>query len=103
MGKGHGKTIVMVHGWPDTARLWQPQIEALRDRYECIAVTLPGFEGEKRAYSLDEVVAAIRAAVGERRVTLLLHDWGCLYGYQFAMRYPQLVERISRSSAGAAS
>jgi len=89
-----GKTIVMVHGWPDTARLWRPQIEALRDRYECVAITLPGFEGEKRAYSLDEVIAAIHAAVGGRRVTLLLHDWGCLYGYQFAMSYPQLVERV---------
>ena len=94
MGKGGGKTIVMVHGWPDTARLWQPQIEALQDRYECIAITLPGFEGEKRAYTLDEVVEAIRAAVGDRRVTLLLHDWGCLYGYQFAMRHPHLVERV---------
>jgi pimeloyl-ACP methyl ester carboxylesterase len=96
MGKGEGKSIVMVHGWPDTAGLWQPQIEALQDRYECLAITLPGFDRSQpeRAYSLDEVVEAIRAAVGERRVTLLLHDWGCLYGYQFAMRYPQLVGRI---------
>ena len=31
---------------------------------------------------------------GEGPVVLLLHDWGCLYGYQFAMRYPELVERI---------
>jgi pimeloyl-ACP methyl ester carboxylesterase len=90
------KTIVMVHGWPDTARLWQPQIEALQDRYECIAMTLPGFDVSQpgRAYPLDEVVEAIRAVVGARRVTLLLHDWGCLYGYQFAMRHPELVERV---------
>jgi pimeloyl-ACP methyl ester carboxylesterase len=91
-------TIVMVHGWPDTARLWQPQIEALQDRYECLAITLPGFDGSqpRRAYALDEVVDAIRSTVEKTggKVTLLLHDWGCLYGYQFAMRYPQLVERI---------
>ena len=86
----------MVHGWPDTARLWKPQIAALQDRYDCVAITLPGFDASqpKRAYSLDEVVEAIRKSVDNRRVTLLLHDWGCLYGYQFAMRYPQLVERI---------
>jgi len=94
MRKADGKTIVMVHGWPDTARLWQSQIEALQDRYRCIAITLPGFEGQRRACTLDEVLESIRAAVGERRVTLLLHDWGCLYGYQFAMRHPQSVERI---------
>jgi len=29
-----------------------------------------------------------------QRITLLLHDWGCLYGYQFALRHPSLVSRI---------
>ena len=92
------KTIVMVHGWPDTYRLWDGQVPALRDRYRCVRVTLPGFErsDERRAYTLDEVVEAIRAVVEQAGspVTLLLHDWGCLYGYQFALRYPRLVERI---------
>jgi pimeloyl-ACP methyl ester carboxylesterase len=27
-------------------------------------------------------------------VTLLVHDWGCLFGYQFAMSYPEKVERV---------
>lgn len=86
----------MLHGWPDTYRLWDAQVAALADRYQCVRFTLPGFDVSqpKRAYALDEVVEAIRAVVAERRVTLLLHDWGCLYGYQFAVRYPQLVERI---------
>jgi pimeloyl-ACP methyl ester carboxylesterase len=93
-GKGR-KTLVMIHGWPDTYRLWDGQVPALSDRYRCVRFTLPGFDASaaRRAYTLDEVVEAIRAVV-DRRVTLVLHDWGCLYGYQFAMRYPQLVERI---------
>lgn len=99
--EGRGtKSIVMVHGWPDTHRLWDAQVAALGARYRCVRFTLPGFAGAaaKRAYSLDEVVEAIHAVVhaacpGER-VTLLLHDWGCLFGYQFAERYPALVERI---------
>jgi len=96
VAEGSGKPIVMVHGWPDTYRLWDAQVPALADRYRCERFTLPGFERSprKRAYSLDEVVEAIRAVVNGRRVTLVLHDWGCLYGYQFAMRYPQLVERV---------
>ena len=89
------KTLVMVHGWPDTWRLWDGQVPALSERYRCIRFTLPGFDRAQpgRAYTVDEVVEAIRAVV-DRPVTLVLHDWGCLYGYQFAMRYPQLVERI---------
>ena len=34
----------MVHGWPDTYRLWDGQVEALKDRYRCVRFTLPGFD-----------------------------------------------------------
>lgn len=94
------RSIVFVHGWPDTCRLWDRQVEALRSRYRCVRFTLPGFERDhpRRAYSLDEVIELIRGIVehgcGAEAVTLLVHDWGCVYGYQFALRYPQLVRRI---------
>ena len=90
------KAIVMIHGWPDTHRLWDKQVEALKARYRCVRFTLPGFEPgtAKRAYSLDEVIETIRQACQGERVTLLLHDWGCFFGYQFAMRHPGLVERV---------
>jgi len=94
------KAIVMIHGWPDTHRLWDAQVEAFKDRYRCVRFTLPGFDPSRpaRAYSLDEVVETIRRVVAEaclgERVILLLHDWGCLFGYQFAVRHPQLVERV---------
>jgi len=94
------KAIVMIHGWPDTHRLWDAQVAALKERYRCVRFTLPGFDLSQpgRAFSLDEVVETIRHAVEQacpgERVTLLLHDWGCFVGYQFAMRHPQLVERV---------
>src|SRR5437016_13825685 len=93
-------TIVMIHGWPDTYRLWNAQVAALKNRYRCVRFSLPGFEGTgaKRAYTLDEVIETIRQVVEQasaaERVTLLLHDWGCFYGYQFATRHPQLVEPV---------
>ena len=100
IAEGSGpKAIVMVHGWPDTHRLWDAQAEALKARYRCVRFTLPGFDpGPKRAYRLDELLETFRGIVeracpGER-VTLLLHDWGCFFGYQFAMRFPALVERV---------
>jgi pimeloyl-ACP methyl ester carboxylesterase len=94
------RAIVMIHGWPDTHRLWDRQVAALSDRYRCIRFTLPGFDerGARRAYSLDQLVGVVRCIVEQaspgRPVTLLLHDWGCVFGYQFATRYPQLVERV---------
>jgi pimeloyl-ACP methyl ester carboxylesterase len=94
------KAIVMIHGWPDTHRLWDGQVEALKARYRCVRFTLPGFDpaGPKRAFSLDELIETVRRVVTQacpgERVTLLLHDWGCFFGYQFAMRHPELVERV---------
>jgi len=94
------KTVVMIHGWPDTYRLWDAQVEALKSRYRCVRFTLPGFDLSQpgRAYSLDEVIETVHRVVSEtcpgQQVSMLLHDWGCFYGYQFVMRYPQLVERV---------
>ena len=90
----------MIHGWPDTYRLWDGQVAALSKHYRCVRFTLPGFDLSQhgRAYSLVELLESIRRAVEEAgptgKVTLLLHDWGCFLGYQFAMRYPELVERV---------
>ena len=37
-------TLVFVHGWPDSASLWDGQVERLsREGYRCVCVTLPGF------------------------------------------------------------
>ncbi|HEU4924099.1 MAG TPA: alpha/beta fold hydrolase, partial [Burkholderiales bacterium] len=89
---GGPKAIVMIHGWPDTHRLWDAQVEALKARYRCVRFTLPGFEpgATKRAYPFDDLLDIIRRVVKNacprERVTLLLHDWGCFFGYQFAMR-----------------
>mgnify|MGYP000846226695 CR=1 FL=1 len=95
-----GPTIVMIHGWPDTLRLWDATVEALSDRYRCVRFTLPGFEphAPSRAHSLDDVLEAIGLAVDAAcphgPVTLLLHDWGCFFGYQYAMRHRDRVQRV---------
>ena len=93
-------TILMLHGWPDTLHLWDTQVAALRARYRCVRFTLPGFDpaAARRAWSLDEVVGVIdqvvERACGHAPLTLLLHDWGCFFGYQYALRHPQRVQRI---------
>ncbi len=94
------ETIVMLHGWPDTLALWDATVDALKDRYRCVRFTQPGFAAgdARRMRSLDELVALYAAIVDRvspaQPVTLLLHDWGCVFGYQYAMRHPQRVARI---------
>jgi len=93
-------TIVMIHGWPDTYRLWDAQVAFFKQRYRCVRFTLPGFDIEKprRAVPFEEMIATLKKIVDQtsagRPVTLMLHDWGCVFGYQLFMRHPSLVSRI---------
>jgi pimeloyl-ACP methyl ester carboxylesterase len=99
--EGNGQdTVLMIHGWPDTRRLWDGTVEALKARHRCVRFTLPGFDPQKppRATSLADMTALFNAIVQAvspgQPVTLLLHDWGCIFGYEFAARHPKQVERI---------
>lgn len=99
--EGSGEdTVIMLHGWPDTYRLWDAQVAALRGYFRCVRFSLPGFEpgSPRTARSMEYVMTAIArvadAVSPTRPVVLLLHDWGCVFGYQYAMRKPQRVARI---------
>ena len=98
-GEGE-RTLVMVHGWPDTYRVWDAQVASFKAHYRCVRFTLPGFDSSqpRRAVGLDEMVGTIAHIVNavspNDPVTLLLHDWGALFGYQFCMRFPERVDRV---------
>ena len=92
--------IVLLHGWPDTLALWDATVAHLAPHYRCARFTWPGFGpgDQPRPPSLANLVALLHQVVlavgGGQPVTLLLHDWGCLFGYQFALQHPQLVARV---------
>ena len=74
--------VVLVHGVPDTHRVWQPLIAALR-RDDVVTLSLPGFgrdvppgfEATKEAYA-DWLLGELRAIPGP--IDLVGHDWGAL-------------------------
>lgn len=99
--EGSGKeSIVMIHGWPDTASMWDTQVDAFKSKYRCVRFTLPGFDPkhERRIRSLDEMISFINQVVDlvspDEKVILLVHDWGCLFGYQFYNRHSDKVSKI---------
>lgn len=99
------ESLVFIHGWPDTARLWERQVETFRARYRCVRITLPGFEyGSRRAYSFDEVIGHIARVLETTcpggQVTLVLHDWGCVFGFAVVARHPERVARIVAADVG---
>lgn len=94
------QALVMIHGWPDTWRLWDAQVEHFAPRFRCVRFTLPGFDidGPRRGHSLDQIIAFIGRVLDAvspgQPVVLMLHDWGCHFGYQFALRHPGRVLRV---------
>lgn len=95
-----GPALVMLHGWPDTYRLWDGCVAALRPHRRCVRFTLPGFDpgGGAAVPAFDDVVALLGRVADtvspDAPVELLLHDWGCMYGYTWAARAPGRVRRI---------
>jgi pimeloyl-ACP methyl ester carboxylesterase len=104
--EGQGPTVVMLHGWPDSPALWDETVSALRDAYCCVRFPLPGFDLNKppRPVSVNEMcelIGAVADAVSPAEpVTLLLHDWGCFFGYEYAARHPERVARVVAADIG---
>ena len=98
--EGNGaETLVMIHGWPDTHRIWDSSVAHFKSRYRCVRFDFPGFEpGGVRAYTIAELTGIFRQICeqvnGGKPVLLLVHDWGCFFGGQFAMRHPQLIKKM---------
>jgi pimeloyl-ACP methyl ester carboxylesterase len=104
--EGTGPTVVMLHGWPDSPALWDRTVADLCDRYRCVRFALPGFDLSQppRPMSVDQMTALIAAVVDavspDKPVTLLLHDWGCFFGYEYAARRSGRVARVVGADIG---
>lgn len=108
--RGEGKTVLLLHGFPDSVELWRYQIPFLvSNGYRVVAVDLRGF-GEsdaprgKDAYLLPETLADIIAILLElnihSRVAVVGHDWGAVVGWHLAAYYPEKVSQLVALSVG---
>jgi len=61
-------TLFFLHGLGLSARFWDDQIALLRDRFDCVALDLPGFGNARDASALtvEQMVECVMAAIRER-------------------------------------
>ncbi len=91
--------IVLVHGIGISSRYMVPLAERLAPYYRVYAPDLPGFGlSDKPRQALDvpelaDSLAAWMEAVGLGRATLLGNSFGCQIIAEFAVRYPERIER----------
>lgn len=85
------QVVLMLHGFPDRAELWQATAEQLANDHYVIAFDMRGcgdstpIKGRKhyRYESLvNDVYAVINAISPQQKVHLVGHDWGGLYGWE---------------------
>lgn len=92
----------MLHGNPDSHRLWLPVIERLREHHDCIAPDLPGFGASAIPPDsdvtlsgfvrwVDDLLVALRI---EGPIDLIVHDIGGFYGLAWAARNPHRLRRL---------
>ena len=100
---GSGVPVVLLHGWPDSGRLWRHQIPFLTARgFRVIAPDQRGFGRSERpddvaAYGLRNAVADVTGildALGIESAHVVGHDWGAAVAWLVAILAPERVRRL---------
>ena len=111
---GDGRPVLMLHGFPDTHRLWRLQAPPLLDAgFRVIAPDLRGFgdSGKPRAASayamlqiiddLDRILAACDVDPGApERAIVVGHDWGAVTAWAYAGNRPERTDKLVAISVG---
>jgi pimeloyl-ACP methyl ester carboxylesterase len=111
LDEGAGDTVVMLHGNPNWSYYYRNLIQALRDRYRCLAPDhigcglsdKPG--DDQYEYSLARRVADLEIWLDRcqatSNLTLVVHDWGGMIGMAYATRHPERIRRLVVLNTGA--
>ena len=95
--------LILVHGYPDSARVWDALRRELQSRYRVIAYDVRGAgaseAGKRRAdYRLPQLardlIAVADATCGARPFHLVAHDWGAIQSWE-AVTEPANAARIA--------
>lgn len=90
---GEGDPILFLHGIPASSYSWRNVIPHLAPLGRCIAPDLIGMGQSDKpniAYSLEDHIRYIEKFIETlnlKRITLVMHGWGSVIGFDYAMRH----------------
>ncbi|MCX6943236.1 MAG: alpha/beta fold hydrolase, partial [Opitutales bacterium] len=95
------EAVLMLHGNPTWSFYYRRLVRDLAPTHRCIVPDHVGMGLSARPEAYDYTLAtriadleALVAALGVKRVHLVVHDWGGAIGFGFAARHPELIGRI---------
>jgi pimeloyl-ACP methyl ester carboxylesterase len=102
-GPANAPTVLLLHGFPSSSRMWEPLLPLLADKYHLIVPDYPGF-GHSSApspsnfeYTFDNVAQVISELTTKLEVTnyvLFVQDYGGPVGFRMALSRPERVRAI---------
>lgn len=100
--RGEGKPIVFMHGFPQFWFLWRRQLEDLGADHAVFALDMRGYNlsgkpAEVDAYRMRHLlgdIVGLVEALGIAPFTLVGHDWGGIVSWAFALKHPEMLERL---------
>jgi pimeloyl-ACP methyl ester carboxylesterase len=106
---GEGRPVVLLHGFPDSGRLWRHQVPALAEAgFKVIVPDLRGYgrsdkPQEVSAYTMDMLVGdvlAVMSAASAERAHVVGHDWGAGVAWATALFGADRVDHLVAMSVG---
>jgi pimeloyl-ACP methyl ester carboxylesterase len=97
---GHGPTLILLHGYTQTSRMWKPIIPLLAEKFNVIAPDLPGIgDSAIPKDGLDMKTAAIRLhslakSLQIEKARVVGHDIGLMVAYAYAAQFPAETEKV---------
>ena len=97
---GHGPTLMLIHGYTQTSRMWRPIIPRLAEKFTVIAPDLPGIgDSAIPKDGLDMKTAAIRLhslakSLQIEKARVVGHDIGLMVAYAYAAQFPTETEKL---------
>src|SRR6202042_3420746 len=102
-GPADAPTVLLLHGFPSSSRMWEPLLPLLADKYHLIAPDYPGF-GHSSApspssfeYTFDNLARVISELTTKLAITnyvLFMQDYGGPVGFRMALSRPEPVRAI---------
>jgi len=102
---GKGPTVILLHGYTQTSRMWRPIIPLLADKFTVIAPDLPGIgDSDIPKDGLDKKSAATRIhglvkSLGIQKARVVGHDIGLMVAYAYAAQFPAETEKLVEMDA----
>jgi pimeloyl-ACP methyl ester carboxylesterase len=102
-GPKDAPTILLLHGFPTSSHMFRNLIPALSGRFHIVAPDYPGFGNssmpspDKFNYTFDhlaEVIEKFIAAIGLKKYSLYVMDYGAPVGFRIAAKHPMRVQAL---------